>query len=238
MRILAAVCVHDRVHLLERWLRAWPGMWPRPYTLLVVNPYDGGPHPGVAAAVKRWDHKDVILLNRPNQGQDIGSFRAIVGLQSLPFDVLCWFSDDCLPMRWDCFHNFMAPFNDPSAGLVSFAYEPPSPTNLHAHARTVAFSVRQDVARRFRWPDRLDTCVGADRAPCFAFEHGPDNMYRQVLEQGYRAVSAVGAPPFEEGYAHWSNNADFMWDCGHQPEKKLWDEFDRVHNKIVLGGVV
>lgn len=217
MRTLAAVCVHDRLPFLAQWLHAWHYMCPRPCALLVVNPYDGGPHPGVADLVERIKIRDVSLVNRPNQGWDIAAFRSVVMQDAVPSDVLCWFTDDCLPMRRDVFAHFTDPFEDPSVGLVAFAYEPASPTNSHPHARTVAFAVRTRLARTFRFPSRLDTYREPDRSTCFEFEHGPDNMYLQVRAAGYKALATTGAPMSEPGYSHWAGQgADgVMVDAGH-----------------------
>lgn len=224
----AFVVCHDRYELLKYWLQLWPKLDPG-MPLTVVHPYDNGPHPEVYETFIRHGSARVSFHVRPNQGADIGSFKALLDAGKVP-EIICWFTDDCLPMRQDFLSYFLNPFYDSAAvGLVAFAFEPQSAGNRHTHARTVAFAVRREVALHFKWPDRITTCTGADRGPCFEFEHGPQNMYRQVLAMGYQVRACYGSPPETEGYAHWVNSPWLMWDSGHTRHFDRWADFRRVH---------
>lgn len=231
MNVATAVCCYNRPKLLGHWLRLWPGLNPST-PLVVANTYDLGVDYGVHAA---WLHspmfgRDSTFVSIPNCGADIAALKYVLSTTYYPFDVLCWFTDDCLPMRRDFLEFYIEPIRDARVGLVAFAFEQATPANANAHARTVAFAIRREAAMQLTWPYNLTSVRPGDRNPCFAFEHGPDNMFQQVCRNGWEVRACQGSTPGGRDFRPWTTQTDLMWDCGHQPELNLWDKFYKAHD--------
>jgi hypothetical protein len=224
MNLLVGVCVYNRLHNIERWLRAWDKSNKHDAKLIVVHNYDGpAPPPEMKQAILEGGPD--FYIQRPNIGADVGATQDVVkGLHPTGYtdwDVLAWFVDDFLPMQKDFLAPFLHRIVQPSVGLVGACYEPQNDSNKHGHFRTVGYAIRREVAKKLIWPANPITT----RQQCYEMEHGRDNMTVQVERLGYAALPAIGNEFPLPGYSHWPNN-DFMWDCSLLAHLKRDSEFE------------
>lgn len=240
MQVLVGVIVYNRLHTINQWLRAWQNAQHFGARLLVVHNYDGAePKQLERNNIEKW--KPDYYWPRPNVGQDIAALRDVIASTSYePWDVLCWFVDDNLPMRRDFLRPFIAPFEkSQNIGLVGNYYVENGfwvGNNVPTHFRTTAFSLRRNAAKRLRFPDPLLT-----KQDCWLFEWAGDamNMTNQVRSMGYGIVPACKS--FRRA---WTDCNEYVWDTeGLGPRtgdircrKDLWRVYEQqFHTEAILG---
>lgn len=230
MNVLVGVIVYNRKYTINQWLRAWTNANKYGSKLLVVHNHDGAaPDAAERENIVKW--KPDYYLSRPNVGQDIGALQDIIKSTAYdPWDVLCWFVDDNLPMRKDFLKPFIKPFErDPRIGLVGNYWVPNGfwEGYIPDHFRTTAFALRRDIAMYLRFPNPLLT-----KKDCYHFEWAGDslNMTSQIRRMGYLAVPACGNLK-----RPWTDCNEYVWDteslgprcrdrrCRHD----LWSVFEK-----------
>jgi hypothetical protein len=229
MKVITAVIVYDRKETIAKWLRAWNNAYHYGSELWVIHNHQGD-HPPEDQKENILQYHPDVYVTRQNTGRDIGALQdTILGRLSTntDWDVLCWFTDDFLPMQKDFLHPFIHKMQeDPQVGLVAACYEPQNESNKHGHVRTVGFSIRREVAQRLKWP--ADRIIASHE--CYEFEHGDNNMTAQVEQMGYKVVMAGGNVYPLPGYDHWPNRSHFMWDCSLLAHYNLWEKYEEQFN--------
>jgi len=235
MKYLTGLIFYDRPFLMRKWLHAWSRS--RSYQicghespLVVIHNQETPRYQRTIHKIYQEYNPD-FLIERPNVGCDIGAFCHLGNREDMgDWDVLFWFTDDMMPMRLRWMDPFVEKIGD--AGLVGFCYEPevfPDGTKgtVHKHFRTTAFGIRREVFQKLKFPD-----LRLGRSACFDFEHGNFNMTQQVLDLGYNVDVVLGGPVDSPEYVHWTNFADWMWDCQLQADRNLWEHYNSEYGEL------
>jgi hypothetical protein len=246
MKTLVCVVVYDRLDMLCKWLRAWNNAEKYGAELAVINNFDGDKDKKAEMTEKIMEFKPDYYVDGNNYFYDIGAFKQVIeNKYELPdWDVLCWFTDDMLPMRRTFLHGFLEKFEDPEVGLVAQCYEPKS-VGYVAHVRTVAFAVSRAFSEKIVFPPQAHW----DNKRKFGhiFEHGgnvpddngiiqkcfTDHLLSQCYTNGFKFKLAHGGEPEKEGYRHWTAFLDYMWDASllgnHKEYWKVYeDQFEPI----------
>lgn len=238
LKLLVGVCVYDRIKPITRWLHAWNQCEHYGAKLVVVHNFGDFKKTAVASSefhsFPRWmpkvDQVQEILKYNPdyyiprmNAGCDLGAFQEIIkNRREFPhWDAICWFADDMLPMK----KNFLEPFYEkiriPNVGMVGHCYEG---NHDHPHMRTVAFCIKREVVLSLVYP--RDPMLS--RMNCWELEHGPNNMYKQVLGMGYKVETTQG-----DKDTPWCADQSLLWDSDTCWNHYLWDKYEEEFGKPV-----
>jgi hypothetical protein len=238
MNVLVGVIVYNRTYTINQWLRAWNNADKRGARLIVVHNYDGDA-PSELATTNITKHSPDIYYARPNVGQDIGALYDVIHARKYdPWDVLCWFVDDNLPMQQDFLAPFLTPLEkDPRIGLVGNYWVRNGfwpGLCVPDHFRTTAFSIRRKAALQLRFPSPIN-----DKDDCYHFEWAGDavNMTNQVRRMGYSVVPTCG------NFRHaWTDCNNYVWDVeslgprAKDPRcrKDLWKTFEQQFSNAAM----
>ncbi len=214
------VVVYNRIKNIELWVKAWNKTSYHgniPFT--IVHNHDERSKEFAEQLVKIATDNKMAYWQHDNTGMDIGAFKKTIE-SATNVNNFFWFTDDYLPMK----KNFLDPFIErltDNVGLVAACYEPENESNKHAHVRTVGFAIKNEVAKKLVFPADMNSL-----RDCYEFEHGSNNMLKQIIHLGYDYRMAVGNNYPQPGYHHWSNASDWMWDCNHLKDLNLWEKFN------------
>jgi hypothetical protein len=249
MKTLVCVVVYDRLDMLCKWLRAWNNAEKYGAELAVINNFDG--HELTKADMKKriMEFNPDYYVDGNNYLHDIGSFKqAIEGKYEFPdWDILCWFTDDMLPMRRTFLRGFIEKFEDPEVGLVAQCYEPKTVEGSGGgHIRTIAFAVSKAFSKKIVFPpeNHWDNI----RKFGHVFEHGgniplsdgsweryDNHILNLCYTNGFKFKLAHGGEPEKNGYLHWTSFLDYMWDASLLANwKEYWKVYEDQFNPIQI----
>lgn len=225
---ISFIVVYDRVENLERWLRVWEKSDAGKLSnLAVLHNFSKNSDnvKDISDLVKKYPVNYYIERDK-NLGRDIGAFQDVIlskfsninmgGYGNIShLDNVGWFTDDFIPMTDKFIEPFLDKIKNPKVGIVGACFEPHSITNCFDHIRTVGFMIKSEVAKNLKFPE----CPLLTRHAAFEFEHGSENMTKQIMSMGYEIALAIGPNYPLEGYSHWVNNQDtFMFDASVYPD--------------------
>lgn len=204
-KVVVAVVVYNRWENIDRWVSVWKQCETAGAQLVIIANDDNVSR--VQPAYFKDSHaQNVIVLNRPNVGYDIGAFQDVCRnrLPGFPdYDYLLWCTDDTIPMD----PNFISKFTDPfekGIGLTCMQIS----SEYTYHVRTTGFCIPKTIARRLKFPaDPITT-----KQECLHFEHQGHSrtMYRQIIigmrQKIVQVTPLEQSPLYDMGF--WYRNAE------------------------------
>lgn len=234
LKFLVCVCVYDRFRTIANWLRSWQNANKYGAKLAVIhswgllnsnNEFNESPNEDQKNIILR--HKPDYYIPRRNNGMDIGAFKDMLNNKDVgEWDVLIWFTDDCIPMNKDFLLPFLVEMSDPNVGILESFFEP-------SYCRTVSFAIRKEAMMKIPWVNSGNII---SRTDCLTMEN---QLSRQVEQVGYKRKS-----PYQN-YLHWSRIAKYwLWDTDAKDNdidliNKYWkifenqfEEKDRIEDSL------
>lgn len=226
LKFLVCVCVYDRFRTIANWLRAWNNANKYGTKLAVVHSWGLLNSNNHLNEIPNEDQKNIILKNNPdyyiprrNYGMDIGAFKEMLLNKDVgEWDVLIWFTDDCIPMNKDFLLPFLVEMSDPSVGLVEAFSEP-------SFGRTISFSIRKEVMEKIPWVNNGNI---TSRSDCLDME---SLLRSQVKQVGYKIKSPCSSS------LHWSKfTKNWLCDIARRAsdvgdDDEIWKSFENQFEK-------
>lgn len=203
LRPLVCVLTYDRIDTTKYWLDAWEKCEKYGSKLLLVQNVDGTSTQDIADLAK--DRTDYFLL-RKNDKNSIRHWWELLYLKfDYDWDVICFFTDDCIPLRKDFLMPLLLPFTQEGIGLVG-GY----PTDKHY--RSICIATKKDVLKAIeKHAERLEETY---KKFLGAFsDYGEISLHEWVRQVGYKTVKTS---------YEWS--LIFGWDSDHQGINDLWEK--------------
>ncbi len=206
MKVLVAVCIHDRFENLRRWIHAWNQCHQKDSELVVIHNSNGNNE--IPDHCKKSGVKCFV---RENVGFETGVIQDIFlkKIRVPRWDALLFCTDDTIPIRKDFIHQFRGTLMNQDVGVacmeISGVWTP--------HIRTTGFCVKRDVARNIHWVHYPIT----NKEQCYFFEHQgfEDTFMSQVLKMDKRVIQLS------------SVRESVLWDTDHNAHHNRMDEWHR-----------
>lgn len=192
---IIVIAVYNRVDNIKQWLHCWK-QCEQDATFVIIHNVDN-PEPPL------WDipyiTKEIVYIQRPNIGYDIGAFQDVC-MNRLPgfpeWDNLLWCTDDTLPMQKDFAFWFWEGLK--TNGVVAMEVSP----YVRKHIRTTGFAISRTTAEQLIFPaDPITT-----KEHCYAFEHRAKDgstFLEQIEDMGLTVAMVAPqekSPLFDFGY--------------------------------------
>lgn len=201
-KIVVAVCVHDRIYNVQRWIDSWRESNTVKAKLIII-------HNTTDSDEIIFDDASVEYISRPNIGYDIGAFQDVVKerLPGFPndWDYLLWCADDTVPMTKDFISPFINSFEDDKVAVTCMQVS----KEVRTHIRTTGFCISKQFSKLLTFPaDPITT-----KEQCYQFEHRDikNSFLRQVARHKMRVVQVADykdSPLYDLNY--WKRNKQAM----------------------------
>lgn len=223
-RVVVAVVVYDRIYNREKWADIWQQCNTQGARLVIIQNQED----------KKWDNlrihfceTDILYINRPNIGYDIGAFQDVCKnrLPGFPdYDYLLWCTDDTVPMSKDFIQPFIDVISRPRVGISCMQM-----SNEYArHVRTTGFCIAKSTAEKLKFPWDPITSI----AQCRHFEHRGKNitLLAQVEAMRLKVLQVAPieiSPLYDMGFPYRNEQAK---KTAHLLDRMK--EHDRIFNSI------
>lgn len=203
IRPLICVLTYNRVNTTKYWLDAWEKCEKYGGKLLLVHNVDGSVGHEITDLAK--GKTDYFLIRR-NDGNSIRHWWELLYLKfDYDWNVICFFTDDCIPLRKDFLMPMLLPFTQDGIGLVG-GY----PANQHY--RSICIAVKKEVLKAVEEDAMKLEEKYKDVSSSFS-SFGEINFPTWVRQAGFKTVKTS---------YEWS--LIFGWDSDHQGINDLWEK--------------
>lgn len=221
MKIVVAICVHDRYENIKLWVNCWKESNTENAELVIIHNYYGE-EKELQKFKTLCDNGGVKYVPRTTNGFDIGAFQDVCRgrLTGFPeYDFLLWCCDDTIPMARD----FISPFTDKLTGKVGVVCMDLSPF-VRTHIRTTGFLIARETAQKLTFEvDPITT-----KEDCYRFEHRDPRhwFYQQIIKMG---LTVLQVAPRETSP---------LWDMGYKRGLKRMAEHQKIFGEKTAEKVV
>jgi len=214
LRPLVCVVVYDRVETIAHWIKAWKESEKYNGKLLIVQNIDDSKNSEkVTNAIKELQPD--YHWQRTNDNESCKHWFELLDFKEIDFDwnILCTFTDDCIPLRKDFLMPFLNMFaNDDKLGATGGLeiYDRSEILEDHYFCRSVCVAFRKECIKEIK---KIALLSKPQKIPSGFSILCENQIFFWAKKTGYNV-----APTNH----HWS--LIFGWDCDHDGIRNLWEK--------------
>jgi hypothetical protein len=214
MKIIIAICVHDRFQNIVEWINCWQQSNTQNAELIIIQN-----HYNDLILKKKFEdycnEHSIKYIGCNRSGFDIARLQDVSRerLEGFPndWDYLLWVCDDTIPMQKDFITPFIDKFQNQKIGCAAMEISP----SVSMHVRTTGFCIKKEVANKLTFPaDPITT-----KHHCYLWEHRDKKTF-------YNQIVSMGLIPIQVAPAKVSP----LWDTGYWRRLDRQKEHDAIFN--------
>lgn len=217
-RAAIVIVVYNRIYNIFEWIRCYKAAaWD--VDMIIIHNLPENQDINLKHDITRLQMlcaiHNIRYVPRKNAGYDIGALKdvakGIIPDIADAYEWLLWFTDDVLPMNRNMPMCFLSKTTSTTGAVTPYLVN----HGGRIHMRTTAFLMRTSVLKRIIFPQHID------KQACYAFEHGDNTIYGQIIDSGYSVDSIHDA-------------SAVVWDTDHQMDDCRYMD----HYNVFPGGAV